>query len=168
MVAEPLRMLAPPAEKKPIELALLIKPEVPAETYAGRKDKESRADKVEIKAMIAASPEKKQADAGVGYEQYMYVPAKEKEAAKKEDKIVVALPYLNEAISKVKNLIELVDGKVSSVEETPLQYITAEIPAKNYSEFVEKLSSLGELQKPLPSVTAKDEELVQLRINFMP
>lgn len=152
-------LVAPPSrEEKPIELALLIRPEEPAIT--------SRL-KETIRAGRPAEVEERK--------------MKEVERTRKVlvdeeviDKDITALPspYLTEALSKVKNLIELVEGKVISVEyekETNLpQYITTQIPAVNYSTFLEKLGQFGDLQKPLPSEAAKGKESLRLRIKLIP
>lgn len=152
-------LVAPPSrEEKPIELALLIRPEEPAIT---RRLKET------IRTGRPAEVEERK--------------MKEVERTRKVlvdeeviDKDIIALPspYLTEALSKVKNLIELVEGKVISVKyekETNLpQYITTQIPAVNYSTFLEKLGQFGDLQKPLPSETAKGKESLRLRIKLIP
>ena len=81
------------------------------------------------------------------------------------------LQYSNEILGMVRNFIESVQGKVISVEyekETGLpQFITAEVPARNYTALLEKLGQVGELQKPLPSVAAEGEELLGVRIKFI-
>ena len=79
--------------------------------------------------------------------------------------------YSNEIVSMVSNLIESVEGKVISVQyekETNLpQFITADVPARNYTALLEKLGQIGELQKPLPSIAVEGEELLHLRIKLI-
>ncbi len=152
-------LITPPSRKeKPIELALLIRPEEPAIT---RRLKET------IGAGRPAETEERK---------MKEVERTTKVLVDEEviDKDIIALPspYLTEALSKVKNLIELVEGKVISVKyekETNLpQYITTQIPAVNYSTFLEKLGQFGDLQKPLPSEAAKGKESLRLRIKLIP
>jgi hypothetical protein len=77
----------------------------------------------------------------------------------------------DEALSRVKDLIGLVGGKVISVEyekktESP-QSIHTEIPAKHYSAFCEKLKHLGSFRTPPPSISEKDKEIIRIRIRFV-
>lgn len=152
-------LITPPSRKeKPIELALLIRPEEPAIT--------SRLKQTIYAKRPAETEERKMKE----------VERTTKALVDEEviDKDIIALPspYLTEALSKVKNLIELVEGKVISVKyekETNLpQYITTQIPAINYSTFLEKLGQFGDLQKPLPSEAAKGKESLRLRIKLIP
>lgn len=152
-------LVTPPSRKeKPIELALLIRPEEPAIT--------SRL-KETIRAGRPAEVEERKMEE---------VERTTKALIEEEgiDKDITALPspYLTEALSKVKNLIELVEGKVISVKyekETNLpQYITTQIPAVNYSTFLEKLGQFGDLQKPLPSEAVRGKKSLRLRIKLIP
>ena len=81
------------------------------------------------------------------------------------------LQYSNEILRTVRSFIESVQGKVISVQyekETNVpQFITAEVSAGNYNTLLEKLGQIGELQKPLPSVTVEGEEPLQLRIKLI-
>jgi hypothetical protein len=130
-------------EDKPIEIALLIKAdeavmdEGPEEAIMG----------------MAAAPSSMKAGKGREVERSVRAPSSEPS-------------YVNENLAKIKNLIKLSDGKVISVDydkESGLpQYITAEIPAKNYAAFLEKLAKLGDIQKPLPS------KALRLRIKLVP
>ena len=152
------KLVAPPSrEEKPIELALLIRPEEPAIT---------RRQKQTISAKRPAELEERKIE-----EVERTRKALIDEEAIDKDKMVLLSPYLNEALSKVKNLIELVEGKVISVEyekETNLpQYITTQIPAVNYGTFLEKLGQIAGLQKPPPSEAARGKKSLRLRIKLI-
>jgi len=135
-------------EEKPIELAFFIE-----------------SDKKIV--------ERKQSVLG---ETFDYI-AKEKIALKLERKKeaeeeIFTPQHSDRMLLKVKNLIELVEGKILSVEyekEKDLpQSITAEIPAKNYTLLLEKLGEIGKLQKPLPSIARERKESVPVQIKFIP
>jgi hypothetical protein len=153
------KLVAPPSrEEKPIELALLIRPEEPAIT---------RRQKQTISAKRPAELEERKIE-----EVERTRKALIDEEAIDKDKMVLLSPYLNEALSKVKNLIELVEGKVISVKyekETNLpQYITTQIPAVNYGTFLEKLGQIAGFQKPPPSEAARGKKSLRLRIKLIP
>jgi hypothetical protein len=105
-------------------------------------------------------------------EQEMQPPALAKRGVSElKDEAVHLSPYAGEAISKVKDLIGLVEGKVLS-EEYGMQtgsphYITAKIPAKNYRSFVERLGGLGVLQPPAPDIPERDQDTVQIRTKLI-
>jgi len=73
-------------------------------------------------------------------------------------------------LHRVKNLIGFVDGKVLTVEYDKqterLKSIHAEIPAKQYETFCEKLTRLVALQNPPPALSDKDRETIRVRIRF--
>ena len=81
-----------------------------------------------------------------------------------------AAPVAN-FLPRVKNLIGLVDGKVLSVEyerqTEQLKSIHAEIPAKQYKTFCEKLTRLAAFQNPPPDLLDKDRETIRIRIRFI-
>ncbi|GAI85050.1 unnamed protein product, partial [marine sediment metagenome] len=78
---------------------------------------------------------------------------------------------LNEAFSRVKNLIEASAGNIISVEyktETGIpHYITAEIPAENYTSFLERLYQIGEPEEIPASEDMKDQGLVLLQLELI-
>ncbi|MBU1486580.1 hypothetical protein KKH56_00805 [bacterium] len=137
-------------EEEPIELVLLIKEEAPAIDYyesnalrkSGARLREEKAKKEDRQALQMLS---------------------EEEVIVEE---VTSLSYLSHVHSKVKGLIEVVGGRITSVESQP-QLITAEVPAKNYKLLLEKISELGSLKRPLPPVGAEDKEPIILRIRLM-
>lgn len=173
-------------EDKPIELALLIRAEIPGSTQATGvmkevpileeevldKDEESQVmsyapreqttKRVTPRARSEAKrPSAKKRPSAVG---------SGKEAGSK-NKIASPPPQWDEAISGVHKLIELMGGEIISskyVRDTgQLQYMTTEIPAKNYIPFFEKLTQLGVLQPPPPAIPAEPQGRFQVRIQFI-
>lgn len=147
-------------EQKTIKLALLIKPEKTALTYERERDEGTGID------YFAEMEEEVLKRKG----QIEKAPAEEFSTLLR-DETKMPSSSLNQALFRVKDVIELAEGKVISVEyekQTNLpQFINAEIPAQNYSTLLEKLNQFAELQKPLPSVVTKDKELIQIRIEFL-
>jgi len=72
---------------------------------------------------------------------------------------------------RVKHIIDLVKGKVLTVEygrqAEQLKSIYAKIPAKNYESFCRELTRLAAFQNPPPDLTDKDLETIQVRIRFL-
>ena len=66
--------------------------------------------------------------------------------------------------------MELAQGKVTNIEinkDTGMpQYIDAEIPAAGYAKFIEKLGSIGALQKPVAKEAPRDRGTVRVRIKL--
>jgi hypothetical protein len=77
---------------------------------------------------------------------------------------------LNNTFIKVKELILLAEGRTLSVEYEPHterpQSIRAEIPAKNYKFFCDKLNRLAILQPFPPAISENGEGTIQVRIRF--
>ncbi|MFV1950883.1 MAG: zf-HC2 domain-containing protein [Nitrospinota bacterium] len=157
-VLEQVAALPPLKEEKPMELDLLIKIEGPARTYtlkesghAERTAKMKERGKAEVQRSTGMSVNK--------------MPVYKDTKGLKSS-------YLNEVLSRVKNLIVLADGEVISVEYekgTKLpQYITTRIPVVNYNTFLRKLGRVGTYQEPLPSETTEGEGSISLRIKFIP
>ena len=139
----------PIKERKIIELALLLKTKAPNITYAP-----------DAKMKTGVLKEEKQA---------MALPERKMTALK--DEIGLSSSYLDDILSRVKNLIDRVNGKVISIEydkhsEQP-QSITGDIPAKNYNSFWRKLKELAPLQAPPPAISEKDQKVIQIRIRFI-
>ena len=78
---------------------------------------------------------------------------------------------LNEPFVKVKELIMLAEGRTLSVEYEPHterpQSIRAEIPAKNYKSFCDKLNRLAILHTSPPTISEKDQGTILIRIRFI-
>ena len=79
--------------------------------------------------------------------------------------------HTNNLLSRMKNIIDLVQGKVLTVEydrqTEQLKSIFAEIPAKSYESFCEKLTGLAAFQNPPPDLTDKDLETIRVHIRFI-
>ncbi|NIO03654.1 MAG: hypothetical protein GTN74_03300 [Proteobacteria bacterium] len=80
--------------------------------------------------------------------------------------------HADKALSKVKEIVSRVGGKVILVEyeaETDRpKSIHAEIPAKGYRSFVEYLEEIASLRTPPPILYKEDQESVLVRIRFVP
>ncbi len=89
-----------------------------------------------------------------------------------KDKAEKSRVHVDEALSKVKQIVSNVGGKVISVEyeaETDrLKSIHAEIPAKGYRSFVEHLEEIASLQTPPPTLYKEDQESILVRIRLVP
>jgi len=77
----------------------------------------------------------------------------------------------DETLSKVKNLVERIDGKVVSIEyekqtEQP-QSIHAEIPTRHYNSFCDGLRDIALLQTTPPTISEKDQKLIHIRIRLI-
>ena len=74
-------------------------------------------------------------------------------------------------LSRMKHIIDLVKGKVLTVEydrqAEQLKSIFAEIPAKNYESFCTQLTGLATFQNPPPDLSDKDPEMIQVCIRFI-
>ncbi len=173
-------------EDKPIELALLIRTEIAALAPAPSVMSEAPILEEEVLAkdednQVMYYPPREQTAKGA--KQRARSKAKRPSAKKptsagesgkeirSKNKIASPPPQWDEAISGVHKLIELMGGEIISskyMKETgQLQYITTEIPAKNYIPFFEKLTQLGVIQPPPPAIPAKDQERFQVRIQFI-
>jgi len=173
-------------EKKPIELVLLLKGEIIGAAHAPRVPTEVPADEDKVRSV-----EKEKARAGQvstrrlarqaapkaglktdwheGEQRSAPVPDEERRGAR--DGAPRASVHFGEAPSKIIKLIELVDGEVITevYEREPgrPQSITAQIPAKNYTSFLDKLGRLGTLQSPFPTMLAEDQGMIQIRIQLI-
>ena len=81
-----------------------------------------------------------------------------------------SFPGLHEPFVKVKELILLAEGRTLSVEYEPHterpKSIRAEIPAKNYKSFCEKLNHLAILQSSPPTISENGQGTIEIRIRF--
>lgn len=74
------------------------------------------------------------------------------------------------SLSQVQNLIRETGGKVIAIKyikEPQPEFITAEIPIKQYAVFLEKLALIKDIKQPLPSNSIVGKESVTLRIEFI-
>jgi hypothetical protein len=79
---------------------------------------------------------------------------------------------LDDSLSRLKKLIELVGGEVVSVEydeqtNTPAS-IGAQIPANQIHTFYNKLKELGDLRTPPEAVTGREHEVLPVSIRLLP
>lgn len=144
-------------EEKPIELALFIKPQI-SQVH----DMPEAALKAAPSTMMKGGmPEGDELTAGTSLDE-KYVESKR-----------AAMPVysLNEAFSRVKILIENSAGNVISVTyetETGMpHYITAEIPAENYTSFLERLYQVGEPEEISTTEDMKDQGFVLLQLELI-
>lgn len=142
----------PIKEEKPIELALLIEPEVPVRPPGFTEALKALSD-------LGAPPERRR----------VTTMSMKEELARKAPP-VTQQTRLADILTKVKDLVNTLEGKVISVEyekETNIpQYITAEIPSRHYETFLQKLAQYGSVQGPPEEVELITAEPVSVKIKF--
>ncbi|NOZ63816.1 MAG: hypothetical protein GXO71_02535 [Caldiserica bacterium] len=105
------------------------------------------------------------------------IPGKGEESLKAEEKAcreistgISPVEYSNRVLLKLKEIVKLVGGKLLFVEygKEPgrVKSITVQIPAKNLPLLADKLSEIGKLQRPLSSLTEKEEKIIKFKINL--
>lgn len=152
-------------ERKIIELVLLVKTESFSRTYAPSAAKglaqtsRKRASTIDEERMDVNS----YAETGLGRQA---VPTAETKSCEVEQE-----KRADDKLLKVKGLIERVDGKVMSIEyekqtEQP-QSIHVEIPTKHYNSFCDGLRDIALLQTTPPTISEKDQKVVQIRIRLI-
>jgi hypothetical protein len=171
---KPAPVPTPAREKKPIELALLIEKRRPLARSVPRAVQE--AEKAVVKeeeragtAGMRAAPEKK-AKASEPMEELADGRRTITEEGTLRVEADLSGRQFNETLSKVKNLIEDVDGKVMSTdydaEPGRLPTIHAEIPIRNYRAFIDRVSDLAEPLTPPPTLLDKSDETIEILIRF--
>jgi hypothetical protein len=174
-------------EREIIELALLVKTEAFSKTYApsdakecaptpgkraGTSDEESidvsSYAKTRIGRQAAPTAETKAREL-MQAKQALTSPKREEEVL--TDEADVSFSYGDETLSKLKNLVERLDGKVISIEyekrtEQP-QSIQAEIPTEYYYSFCDGLRDIAFLQTTPPTISEKDQKVIQIRIRLI-
>jgi hypothetical protein len=175
-----------PAERKPIELVLLLKREAPstvhspgeafeaedAETGAGALEKEKpAAAQTPIGKRTKQAARKAESRTGwIDEKRQPPVPPSGGFAGSK-DLGAGKSPFSIQALSKLNRLVELEGGRViaeGDEEVSPPQYLTAEIPAKNYRSFLDKVGRLGVLRSSPPAIPLGDRKMIQVRIQLIP
>lgn len=139
---------APPPKREAIELALVMKKESPPESLAPGA------------AMEAAPAPKKKT------RRSLTLPQAATSAKPDRDE------EIDDSLSGLKRLIELVGGEVVSVEydeqtNAPLS-IGAQIPAQQIHTFYNKLKELGDLQTPPETFAGKGHEVLPVLIRLLP
>jgi len=162
-------------ERKPIELALLIEKRRPlARSAPGAALETERFEvKEEDRARAAgmrAIPGKK-TEASEPMEEEAGARRAIKDEGTPRDDVDLLGGQFNETLSEVKNLIEDIDGKVMSTdydaEPGRPPTIHAEIPAKNYDAFINRLSVLAAPQTQPPTLLEKSDETIEILIRFI-
>ena len=138
----------PTAEREIIELALVMKKEIRPESLAPGAAMEA-----------APTPKKKM-------RRSLALPQAAPSAKPERDEEV------DDSLSKLTKLIELVGGEVVSVDydeqtKAPAS-IRAQIPASQIHTFYNKLKELGDLQTPPEAVTGKEHEVLPVSIRLLP
>jgi hypothetical protein len=174
------------AERKPVELVLLLKGEAPSTVHSPGEGLEAEDAKAGARALekerppVAQTPLGKQAQqagpkaesrtAWIDEKRQHPVPPSEESAGSK-DVEAGKPPFSFQALSRLRRLVELEGGRVLAEgdEETrSTQYLTAEIPAKNYRSFMDKVGRLGVLQSSPLGKPLGDGEIIQVRIRLIP
>jgi len=164
----------PARQQAPIELSLLIKNEkseaqhtlgTARETAPAFEKKEERT-----RAGMRAAPGENAEALKLSNDKRPVRPAITEDGALKEE-AGMAGSRLAGTLSKVRDLISLVEGNVVSVDpDGPAdrsQTIHAEIPAANYEKFVVRLRNVAELQSPPPTLSVESGEVIKIRIRLL-
>ncbi len=148
-------------EEKPVELALLIKPQT---------SQVHDMPEAAMRAAMKTAPSEKMKE-GTAEDDELTARLRLEEEPAESERAAMPVYSLNEAFSMVKNLIEASAGNIISVEyktETGIpHYITAEIPAENYTSFLERLYQIGEPEEIPASEDMKDQGLVLLQLELI-
>ena len=174
------------AERGPIELVLLLKREDPGTVYSPGEGAEAEAVETGIgtfekdKPSAALTPPGKRAKqaarkaesrtALTAEIQQPPLPPKERSVESKDVEAGKS-PSSLQALSELQRLIELEGGGVlaqGNEEAGPSQYLTAEIPAKNYRSFLDKVGRLGVLRSSPSAIPPGDREMIRIRIRLIP
>lgn len=158
--AEPLE-----TESKIIELVLLAKTESLSIAYAPSAAKgvaqtsRKRAGTIDEERMDVSS----YAETGIGRQAVPTAETKSREVEQEK--------RADDTLLKVKGLIERVDGKVMSIEyekqtEQP-QSIRLEIPTKHYNSFCDGLRDIALLQTTPPTISVKNQKVIQIQIRLI-
>jgi len=163
-----------PAKKQElIELTLLLKKERSGEAQPSRESLKPaparQRDAERPRTARLAAPKAEMKNDVLKRERQVRGFSKEKRPVLEEESRA-SFSNLHEPFVKVKELILLAEGRTLSVEYEPNterpQSIRAEIPARNYKFFCDKLSRLANLQSFPPTVSEKDQGTIQIRIRF--
>jgi hypothetical protein len=162
-------------EIRPVELALLIGTEkfgitdTPGEAMKAPEPEKKRGAMKEQRYAVSSAPGPevaRQAAPAAGLKLDRLEGEKRTSEMSDRERAVRA------ALSGVSNLISFFDGKVISVEYAKQsglpQFIYAEIPTGNYSPFLERLNRIGALQPPPRFTTAKEKEVIPIKIQLLP
>ncbi|MDY7032631.1 MAG: zf-HC2 domain-containing protein [Thermodesulfobacteriota bacterium] len=162
-------------KREVIQLALLLKKDRAYITYHPKEDTAGLgySGKAEKRARIArqAVPGD-ETKAETLEKEDMFAERVTEESPQLKGKPVSPTSGLSETLSEVKNRIHLMDGKVISIEYDNQtghpKSLHAEIPAKNYLSFIDKLKNIATFQIPPPTLPTRSTERIEIHISFMP
>ena len=164
-----------PAKKREIiELTLLLEKEGPGKAYAPSESIEAapaRQRDAERSRMARPAAPKAEMKTDTLRRKKQVTGFAEEERPVLEEEPRASFSSLHDTFVKVKELIMLAEGRTLSVEYEPHterpQSIRAEIPAKNYKSFCDKLNRLAILHTSPPTISEKDQGTIQIRIRFI-
>jgi len=164
-----------PAKKREIiELTLLLEKEGPGKAYAPSESIEAapaRQRDAERSRMARLTAPKAEMKTDTLRRKKQITGFAEEERPVLEEEPRALFSSLHDTFIKVKELIMLAEGRTLSVEYEPHterpKSIRAEIPAKNYKSFCDKLNRLAILHTSPPTISEKDQGTIQIRIRFI-
>ena len=174
------------AERKPIELVLLLKRETPSRVYPPGEGPESEDAEPGAGALEKEKPPAAQTPSGKRTKQAARKPKsgtawiheKQQPPVPPSREFVGSMdaeagkPSLSLGVlSELNRLVELEGGRVIAEGDegvSPTQYLNAEIPGKNYRSFLDKVGRLGVLRSSPSAIPLGDREMIQVRIRIIP
>ena len=174
LVSEKATAQQPAKKREIIELTLLLEKEGPGKAYAPSESlkaapaQERDAERPRT-ARLAAPKAEMKTDTLRRKKQVTGFSEEERPVLEEEPR--PSFSRLHEPFIKVKELIMLAEGRTLSVEYEPHterpQSIRAEIPAKNYKSFCDKLNRLAILHTSPPTISENGQGTIQIRIRFI-
>jgi hypothetical protein len=163
-----------PAEKREIiELTLLVEKEGPGKASAPSeplKEAPARQRDEERPRMARSTAPKAEMTPDTLKRKKQVTGFAEEERPVIEGEAQTSFSSSNGLFIKVKELIRLNEGRILSIEYEPHterpKYIHAEIPAKNYKSFCDKLNRLAILYAFPPTLSENTQRTIQIRIHF--
>ncbi len=163
----------PAKRREIIELALFVKKEGTGKAYAPGEDMEAapaRQRDAERSRMARLAAPKAEMKTDTLRRKKQVTGFAEEERPVLEEEPRASFSSLHDTFVKVKELIMLAEGRTLSVEYEPHterpKSIRAEIPAKNYKSFCDKLNRLAILHTSPPTISEKDQGTIEIRIRF--
>jgi hypothetical protein len=163
-----------PAKKREIiELTLLLEKEGPGKAYAPSEPIEAapaRQRDAERSRMARPTAPKAEMKTDTLRRKKQVAGFAEEERPVLEEEPQASFSSLHDIFIKVKELIMLAEGRTLSVEYEPNterpQSIRAEIPARNYKSFCDKLNRLAILHTYPPTLSENGQGTIEIRIRF--
>ena len=164
-----------PAKKREIiELTLLLEKEGPGKAYAPSESIEAaparKRDAERPRTARLAAP-KAETKTDTLRRKKQVTGFAEEEWPVREGGTCASFSSLHDTFIKVKELIMLAEGRTLSVEYEPNterpKSIRAEIPARNYKSFCDKLNRLAILHTSPPTISENGQGTIQIRIRFI-